>query len=223
MDYIDSYDAYPEANSNTTLEQGNPDYTVQPTARAGIAATLDAEITKTYATSIDPSATNSRNPKVYKLPREYIPFYVVNLLNNEVIHLDLLPEEITEGNSASFETQNIRGRSSPYQGYSGSGPRTVGCNFTLHDDLCEYGLLNTVNKFKSLVYPDYNGILEAPNCMIRFGDMFHMKAILTNIDVSWKTPYRNGIYLVANIGLNFVEVVDIPFSYDEIRSHGGYL
>lgn len=164
------------------------------------------------------------NKSVYSPNKDYIPCYVINILNGRQIVFDCEPEEISDNVNANFDAQEIRGRSSPYQGYNTSGPREISFSVTLHDDLCKLGLLNTVNLLKALCYPDYySGYLKAPKCRVRVGDMISCYAICTGVDVNWQKPYRNNIYTTADISLTFSEVVDVPFSYSEIESGGGFI
>lgn len=182
-------------------------------------------IAKTYRDSVTPRLdySGTTNKNVYSVPKEYIPCYIINLVTGTRIEFDITPDSIDDSNSASFDAQSIRGRSSPYQGYSESGPRTVSYSVTLHHDLCKDGLLNTVNKLKALTYPEYGGILQLPQCLVRIGDMIHCKAIVGDVGVSWQKPIRDGIYLVADISLSFTEVVDTPYGANEIEARGGYI
>ena len=177
-----------------------------------------------YATSTTPKlSSDGSNKKVYKAVKDYIPCYVINLLTGGKIEFDCEPDEITDTNSNQFDPQDIRGRSSPYQGYNNSGPRSISFNVILHDDLCKEGVLNTVNHLRSLTYPNYGGVLIPPKCLVRIGDMIHCKAVINDVSVVWQKPYRNGVYLVADVTINATEVVDTPFSANEIWSKGGYI
>ena len=182
-------------------------------------------ISKTYRDSSTPRLDYSGNSNkgTYQITKEYIPCYIINLVTGTTIEFDITPDSIEDSNSASFDAQGIRGRSSPYQGYSESGPRTVSYSVTLHHDLCKDGLLNTINKLKALTYPEYGGVLQLPQCLIRVGDMIHCRAIVGDVSVSWNKPMRDGLYLVAEVNLSFTEVVDRPYGASEIESKGGYI
>lgn len=157
--------------------------------------------------------------KQYTLPRdESVECYVKNLVTGTTIKFRALPEEFSESVNATFEEQPIRGRSEAYQGYSYSGPHNLSFDVTLHDDLCDDGIQNTVNKLKALVYPDYGGTIISPKCYVRFGNMVAMKAIISSISVSRNKPYRDGIYLSASVSLEFTECENLSKSVRDIES-----
>lgn len=177
-----------------------------------------------YSTTTTPSLRSSgSNKRVYRITKDYIPCYIINTVTGGTIEFDCEPDEISDTVSAQFDPQEIRGRSSPYQGYNSSGPRTLSFSLILHDDLCKEGILNTINRLKSLVYPGYGGVLSTPACLVRIGDMIHMKAIVSDVGVSWQKPYRNGVYLLAEVSLTLSEVVDTPHSASDIWKKGGYI
>lgn len=237
-----TYYVYNEANGmvNVTSQQGTPGSWINPadnkkSAEPVTEKTTNDKTTSTkdtssssskpsYSTTTTPSLGSSgSNKRVYRITKDYIPCYVINTVTGGTIEFDCEPDEINDTISAQFDPQEIRGRSSPYQGYNSSGPRTVSLELVLHDDLCKEGVLNTVNRLRSLVYPGYSGVLIAPSCLVRIGDMIHMKAIVNDVGVVWQKPYRNGVYLVANVSLTFSEVVDIPHSAFDIWQKGGYI
>lgn len=215
---------------NVTSQLGVPGSWINPDspvtskqANPGSASRATSAVRNNYSTSATPTLNSSgSNKKVYALNKEYIPCYIINLLTGGKIEFECEPEEISDANSAQFDPQDVRGRSSPYQGYSSSGPRTISFSVMLHDDLCKEGILNTVNHLRSLTYPNYGGVLTPPKCLVRVGDMIHCNAIVNDVSVSWQKPYRNGTYVAAEVSLNLTEVVDTPYSSSEIWSKGGY-
>ena len=138
--------------------------------------------------------------------KDKISCYVKNLLTGTTIEFELIPESVTDSNSASFDPQDIRGRSTPIQGYNNSGPRTVSYTVILHDDYCKDGILKTVNALRALTYPAYGGSVTPPTCYVRFGKMIKMKAITNSVSVNWMTPYRDGVFTRAEVTLDFIEV-----------------
>lgn len=179
----------------------------------------------TYGNSTTPSlsSSNGTNKRVYSPSKDYIPCYIINSLIGGTIEFECEPEEFTDSTSAQFDAQDVRGRSSPYQGYSSSGPREINFNVMLHDDLCKNGILSTVNRLRSLVYPNYSGILLAPASKIRIGDMIHCNAVITDVSVTWQKPFRNGVYVTASVDVSAIEVVENAHSATDIWSKGGYI
>lgn len=137
--------------------------------------------------------------------------YVINLLTDTKITFKVPPEELTESVSASFEPQEIRGRSAPFFSYNSNGARTVSFTVTLHEEYCAGGIWKTVNQLKALVYPTYSGsIVRPPKCYVRFGSMVGMRAIIENVSVSWEKPYiqdvgKRIVFNKASVSLEFTE------------------
>ena len=168
-------------------------------------------------------SNSSNNKKAYAAAKDTIPCYIINLVTNSKIEFECTPESVSDNNSAQFDSQEIRGRSSPYQGYSGSGPRSLSYNIVLHEDLCKEGLINTINKLKALTYPEYGGVLLTPKCLIRLGNMIHCQATVSDVSITYQKPHRDNIYVYAEVDLSFSEVVDKPYSASEIEVKGGFL
>lgn len=185
----------------------------------------NAKKTLDYGDSVTPalSTSSGSNKRVYSPTKDYIPCYIINSLTGGTIEFECEPEEITDNNSAQYDAQEVRGRSSPYQGYNQSGPREINFSVMLHDDLCKNGILATVNHLKSLTYPGYDGVLSAPHCVIRIGDMIHCNAIISDVGVTWQKPFRDGVYVAATVDISGLEVVDSAYSASEIWSKGGYI
>ena len=98
-----------------------------------------------------------------------IPAYVHNLVTGTNITFKFYPEEVEDTHSSSFSQKEILGRSTPLLAYSGGGPREVSFSVILHDDFCDDGIINTVNKLKGLgitfktVDIDVDNIVINPN------------------------------------------------------------
>lgn len=236
-----SYYVYKKANGmiNVTSQKGTPGSWINPgdnkkssnkvtDKKANKAKTSTKKITETIKNTTTsavnkPSNNSNTNKNVYRITKDYIPCYITNTLTGGTIEFDVEPEEITDTTTANFDPQEIRGRSSPFQGYNSSGPRTVSFELVLHQDLCKDGLLNTINHLKSLAYPGYGGVLSPPSCIVRLGKMVHMKATVSDVGVTWQKPYRDQLYLVATVSLSFTEVVNTPHSASDIWKKGGFI
>lgn len=235
-----TYYVYNEANGaiNVTSVEGVPGSWINPADNVkpdnvvtdtqvedgGQGSATNPESSSGYSESTTPALDSSSgtNKRVYSPNKDYIPCYIINSLLGKTIEFECEPEEISDTSSAQFDAQDVRGRSSPYQGYNNSGPREINFTVVLHDDLCKNGILATVNQLRSLTYPSYDGILKAPASVIRIGDMIHCKAVMTSVGVSWQKPFRDGVYVTASVDINAIEVVDTPHSTGDIWSKGGY-
>lgn len=129
----------------------------------------------------------ARRPWI-KVPRpdtNLVSCFILNKITGERISFYTIPTEISESYSASFETQGTVGRSAPFVTYSETEARTVSYSVTLHEELCT-DLLDTVNKIKALVYPNYAGsIAIPPYCYVKFGDMVSMYAVVNSVGIDW--------------------------------------
>lgn len=142
-----------------------------------------------------------------------------------IIKLPLYPDDISDGISASWQTQNILGRSSPVSSYMSTNYREVSFGFTLHRELLfdcnEY--LNKVkgkgrterNKVYSHIalteeilsilrlacYPVYvqNGLMSPVVCF-RFGEFF-CKGFLESVSYTWKKPIIDNKYMVCDVNI----------------------
>lgn len=239
-----TYHVYKEANGaiNVTSVEGVPgswinpadnvkpdevvtDTQVDETEESNVSSVEDTSTNLDYSNSVAPSLASSSgsNKRVYSPAKDYIPCYIINSLIGESIEFECEPEEISDNSSAQYDSQEVRGRSSPYQGYSHSGPREINFSVVLHDDLCKNGILATVNRLRSLTYPGYSGILLTPASVIRIGDMIHCNAVVTNVSVNWQKPFRDGVYVTATVDISATEVVDTAHSASDIWSKGGYI
>lgn len=151
--------------------------------------------------------------------KETIECYIINLITDSRIEFELTPEEVSDSVSAQYDETVPRGRSNPILGYNSSGPRTVSYTIPLHDDYCKEGILATVNKLQALAYPIYHtGSIQAPTALIRLGKMVNTTGVCTEVGVTWKKPYRDGVYLNADVSLTFTETLSTPKGAVDIES-----
>ena len=153
-------------------------------------------------------------------------FYILNQTTGTKIEFDLVPEEISESFAASFESQDIMGRTAPIVGYSSSGPHTVSLNITVHAEM-EGGIENMKKKIHQLValtYPVFSGdLLEPPKCFVRVGNMVGMYGYIESVDVSWEKPYTDMVFRKAEVSLSVNEIrnmADDCLSASDVESGG---
>nr|DAY14360.1 MAG TPA: putative peptidoglycan binding domain protein [Caudoviricetes sp.] len=152
---------------------------------------------------------------------DYIPCYIINLNTDTKIEFNIeTPEEITDSSTANFTDQTVRGRSSPFKAYENSGPRSISFSVILVDDYRHGGLVNTVNALRALVYPHNDAYIIAPQCLLRIGDFLNIKCVPSDISVTWRKPYREGIYTVAEVSITVSEVESEGKSTVEVENSG---
>lgn len=167
-------------------------------------------------------SSNTTNPHFYdKIEKDTIPCYIINLLSYCRIDFVLEPDNISDNTSANFDTQDVRGRSTPYLGYDYSGPHDISFSITLQDDYCKEGILNTANHLKALCYPSYEGgILTPPRANIHIGDMINGTYIIKSVSVNWQKPYRNNVYMMADVSISATACPDDAPDYQDIWNNG---
>ena len=127
---------------------------------------------------------------------------------------DIIPDSLSYKYSPNFSGQGTLGRMSPIQIYSGGSPRTYSFTLTLHEDCLESTNYNTltgiVDALKSLSYPivSKSGIMKKPSVFYTIGSISGMGIVQTNI--SWKKPFRDGRYIMADISFNITEELKFP-------------
>lgn len=167
--------------------------------------------------------TYAKNPHYIKETKIDTPLYLTNLVTNNTLAFDVKPESFSDSNSAQFDSEDIRGRSTPIQGYSSSGPRSFNISLALYDDYLYYGIINTTKFLRALEYPSYaQGIVTPPSAHLRYGSMVSAKVIVTSVDVSWSGPVRSTsdgsqYHISASVSLGMSEIVDRPYSTSQIE------
>lgn len=133
------------------------------------------------------------------------------------------PESVSDSNSASYSSENILGRSEPFQYYTGSGPRTVSVDFEMHTDMC--GDVNYVYKITDLVesacYPNYGGAIAASRVIFHCSNNITIRGIISNVSTKYSGPIIDNKYAVINLSFSVTEVTGDPPSTGQIASIGG--
>jgi hypothetical protein len=168
-------------------------------------------------------------------PSEYITCYIRNMITDETITFETLPDSVSESFSASWSPHEVLGRSAPYYNYSGNDARSVSYSIKLYKDALADKFLTTVRQLESLVYPSYNGIVaKPPFCYVRFGGMVKMFAIVNSVSVSWGdtiiaddyTDANENTFSTADVSIDFVELIhgghQIPVALPDGSGVRGY-
>lgn len=142
-----------------------------------------------------------------------------------IIRLPLYPDEISDSISASWQSQDILGRSSPVTSYMSTNYREVSFGFELHRELlfnCDNYLKNVKNKGRNArnknythiatteeilsilrlaCYPVYlkNGLMS-PVVVFRFGEFF-CKGFMESVSYTWKKPIIDNKYMLCDISI----------------------
>lgn len=169
---------------------------------------------RTYSNNDGVSTNNSTNQSTFDesniTTKQSVPCYLVNLLTNNkeesgVVFFPHIPEEFSYTKGNSFEEQITRGRSEPFQGYTGSTALTTSINVTLSADYAPNKDIDKVlTKLEAFCYPRYGSIIKPPKCFFRCGT-FTLEGILTDLTIVRKLPIIDGKYSIADVSFNLTE------------------
>lgn len=135
-----------------------------------------------------------------------IEFFITNLNTGTKIRFGISPESVSDSFSAQFDDEFVRGRSSPFKGYSGSGPRDISFSLKLYADYCPEGIVQTVRMLRALAYAEKDGVIRPPRCYFSLGTFMQITGVPTSVNVIWEKPYKEGIYSFATVSLSIQEV-----------------
>jgi hypothetical protein len=146
---------------------------------------------------------STSNPNKPKIQVDAVVCWIKDLAKPETPPFEILhqPAGFSDSISHNFSSTEIMGRTSPIMGYSNSS-RSVGFEFTVHEDYQPFSIEETVQYLKGMTYPDYdinaNRIIP-PKTLITVGQ-FSEVVVLTSVDVNYQAnPVRDGKYIVATI------------------------
>lgn len=152
-----------------------------------------------------------------KSTNSMFPAYILNKtidVNNKGYQIPILwsPTSVSESVNASFDQQNIPGRSSPVISYSYTGARQVSISFIVTTDYLPPGFNSVAdycNCIKALEYPKYEGqIVTSPNSSLHLPNI-DIDGVCSSVSIEYKTDrYTRDRGQAAEISLTFLEVVE---------------
>lgn len=171
-----------------------------------------------------------------KLIENYI--YFQHLGENGVYCiLPTYPESVSESTQASFNSTTILGRSAPIYTYTGSGPRKVAFEFTLHRDLMNdinitnnsFGITEDddvldelINTIEAAALPRYQNATKAVNppiIAVRIGDQIYIKGVISgSVSKTYSGPIIDNKYAVCKISFEVNEID--PYDAESAKTIG---
>ena len=139
--------------------------------------------------------------------------YIYDVVRNRYINLPVMPESVSASYTASLQQLSSFGILHPVNYYIGGSAKTISFAIDIHEDLTmDYtGRANTernnlyhmLDILKAMSESSVaNGKLEPPQVYLQLGNQFAGKGHIET-SISLATPYRNGRYVLANIGITF--------------------
>lgn len=150
---------------------------------------------------------------------------IVNNKYNKSVPLPVAPEEVTDSNSAEFNSETMMGRSVSYQLYESSS-REISFTLQLRADLIattegvtpEEHIYRIVSLIESCCYPNYNEseATTPPEVAFQIIGQFFIRGVLKSCSASWSPPIINGKYVNCNLSLSVQETTGPYSTYDII-------
>lgn len=153
-------------------------------------------------------------------PNVEINCFIMNLNTSRKIEFYMAPETLTDTNNATFEDETPRGRSSPFKGYFGSGPREISFTVNLFADYCPDGIVETERWIRALIYPEKNSVIIPPKCLFHLGDFINVTGVPVSVTTEWKKPYKDGIYAFADVSIIINQVDTVSRTASEVEESG---
>lgn len=141
-------------------------------------------------------------------------------VNGNIQFFPGFPESVSDSNSANYSAINILGRSEPLQMYVGSGPRTVSVSYKMHMEMAD-NIEDLVDLVESACYPNYNGSIAAPKCILVIGDTIRIQGVVTNVTANWSETIHTNKLDVVDLSFSVTEVTGNPPQQSEIATRGG--
>ena len=158
--------------------------------------------------------------------------------------LPVYPNDISDSMSANFSSSAPLLRSAPIYSYSGSGPRSVKFNFTLHRDLMNVVNENVSNipkgsdpidyvdtmvkQLQAIAVPRYDSsskMVDHPMVAVRIGDEIFVKGIVVGgISLNYMLPLMeiNGQRKYSQIEVGFSVTEVDPYDATTIMQKGSF-
>lgn len=152
-----------------------------------------------------------------KRTNSMFPAYILNKtidVNTKGYQIPILwsPTSVSESVNASFDQQNIPGRSAPVISYSYTGARQVSISFTVTADYLPPGFSSVAdycNCIKALEYPKYEAaVVTSPNSSLHLPNV-DVDGVCSSVAIEYKTDrYTRDRGQSAEISLTFLEVME---------------
>ena len=164
--------------------------------------------------------TKKTHRKGVKFTEHEIECYIINLNTGTKIEFGIAPENVSDSNSAQYEDEQTRGRSSPFKGYVGSGPRDMNFTINLCQDYCPMGIVQTERLMRALVYPHKSSVLKSPKCLFHLGDFINVVGVPMSVNSEWRKPFKDGVYSFCDVSFSLNEVEEISRTTSEVEQNG---
>lgn len=139
------------------------------------------------------------------------------------------PNEITDSDTANWNSISPMYRKGPIMGYSGSSAREVAFDLMFVasvtgggsgskvkvDSLSMANVKQKVDFLKASQYPDYDNWAPPPRFRLVLGKLMSLTGIITGAQVTWQGPFTHSgaLPLMATVSIRFTEIERVPKSF----------
>jgi hypothetical protein len=154
-----------------------------------------------------------------------ISSYIYLYHTGETFNIPVTPENLANSYQSKFSLEEIMNRTAPKASFSGSGPRTLQVNLTIHSQL--YALDNpdqpdlTKGLIKALCacsYPEFDASsykITPPRVLIKFGEACTIRGVITSgVSCTYSGPWlKDGTMAIATISFTVTELDQLSASF----------
>lgn len=144
---------------------------------------------------------------------------------DKFFNLPTTPNELPNTYATKFTVEEVMNRTAPKASFSGSGPRTLNINLSIHSQL--FALDNpespsiTKDLIKALIacsYPGFNfetSEIVPPMVLMKFGEAASIRGVINSgINVTFSEPWlKDGTLAMANINFTVTEIDQFSAEY----------
>lgn len=150
------------------------------------------------------------------------------IVNGKTLYMPCYPDGVTDVTNVDYTSQNVLGRSEPFQAYNNSGPRSIQFSFRMHREMT--GNISQIEEIvrciESSVYPNYNAnssSVAAVKTSVRIGNVIYISGIVTSQSTSWEGPIGpDHKYNMVTVSFTVTEVTGSPKTAGYVSQNGGF-
>lgn len=132
------------------------------------------------------------------------------------------PQSYSDSHNVNFTSQNVMGRSEPFQIYQNSGPRNVSVSFRMDREMTHTtDIGDIIGIVQAACYPTENANTIAPRCTLVIGKNCKITGVIGNVSTNWSETIIDQQYMVVDLSFSITECTGNPKTAYNVRSLRG--